>query len=316
MGVRVFVAGAGGVVGRRLIPVLVRKGHRVVGMVRTEEGAARVRAAGGTPVVVDALDADAVARAVVKAKPETIVNQLTSIPLHLDLRRYAELFAPTDQLRREGTRNLIEAGREAGVKRIITQSVAFGYAHGGDDRLRRESDPLDPSPPPQTRASLAAIADLESQVLTSHDLKGVVLRYGFFYGPGTVIAPEGDIVERLRHRGLPIVGSGRGVWSFVHVADVATVTAQVVETPAAEGIYNVVDDDPAPVTEWLPALAAAVHAPRPMHVPGLIAKLTIGEHLVVQMTQSRGASNARAKKELGWKPLYPSWREGFRTGLN
>ncbi|MDR2985729.1 MAG: NAD(P)-dependent oxidoreductase [Nocardiopsaceae bacterium] len=307
---RVFVAGATGALGRQLVPRLVAAGHEVVGMTRSQSKQAMLRELGAAPAVADALDPDQVAQAVARAQPEVIVHQLTAIG-GLDLRHFERDFAATNRLRTEGTDYLLSAGQAVGVRRFVAQSVAgYGaYARTGGP-VKTEQDPLDPAPLAEMRETLAAIRHLEDAVLGAGWTEGVVLRYGVFYGPGTSLAPGEEQFELVRKHKYPVVGSGDGVWSFIHVADAAEATAAAVEH-GGRGIYNVVDDDPAPVAEWLPALAQALGAKKPMRVPRFVGRLFAGEVGAMMMTELRGASNAKAKRELAWRPGHPSWREGF-----
>jgi 2-alkyl-3-oxoalkanoate reductase len=311
---RIFVAGATGALGRRLVPLLVERGHQVTGMTRTAAKAAGLRAAGAEPVVADALDREAVLAALAAARPEVVVHQLTALAEMTDFRKLDQGFALTNRLRAEGTEHLLAAARAAGARRFVAQSFAgWPFARVGGP-VKTEDDPLDPDPPAQLRRTLDAIRHLESAVLGAEGLEGVVLRYGGFYGPGTSAGEGGFMLEDLRRRRFPLVGAGTGVWSFVHIDDAATATMAAVER-GAPGIYQIVDDDPAPVSEWLPALAAAVGARPPRRVPAWVARLAAGAHGVVLMTEVRGASNAKARRELGWRPAWPSWRQGFREGL-
>lgn len=312
---KVFIAGATGALGKQLVPLLVANGHDVVGMTRTEAKRDQLRSVGAQPVVADALDADAVGRAVGEAEPDVIVHQLTAIPPKINMRRFDREFALTNRLRTEGTDHLLSAGHAAGVKRFVAQSNASLYARSGGP-IKREDAPLDHDPPPAMQQGLAAIRHLEAAVTGAPWTEGLVLRYGWFYGPGTSIAldPPGSQIELLRKRQLPIVGGGTGIWSFIHIADAATATVAAVEGGPA-GIYNVVDNEPAPVSESLPVLAAAVGAKRPLRVPRWVGRLAAGEWAVVAMTEIRGASNDKAKRELGWQLRYPSWRQGFAEGL-
>jgi nucleoside-diphosphate-sugar epimerase len=311
---RIFVAGATGALGRRLVPLLVERGHQVTGMTRTAAKAAGLRAAGAEPVVADALDREAVLAAVAAARPEVVVHELTALAEMTDFRKLDQGFALTNRLRAEGTDHLLAAARAAGARRFVAQSFAgWPFARIGGP-VKTEDDPLDPDPPAQLRRTLDAIRHLESAVLGAEGLEGVVLRYGGFYGPGTSAGEGGFMLEDLRRRRFPLVGAGTGVWSFVHIDDAATATMAAVER-GAPGIYQIVDDDPAPVSEWLPALAAAVGARPPRRVPAWVARLAGGAHGVVLMTEVRGASNAKARRELGWRPAWPSWRQGFREGL-
>ncbi len=308
---RVFLAGATGAIGAPLLALLVADGHEVTGMTRSPEKAAAVRAAGAEAVIVDALDADAVTSAVVAARPEAVVHQLTAIPPRLDPRKIVRDFALTDRLRTQGTRNLVAAAQRAGASRVLAQSIAFAYASGPLGTVHVEDDPLMADPPAQFKRSAAAIAELERTVLGAG---GIVLRYGYFYGPGTSISARGSLGQEVARRRLPIVGGGGGVWSFIHVQDAARATVAAL-THGESDTYNVVDDEPAPVHEWIPALADALGAKAPRRVPAWLARPLAGEYGVMTMTRAQGASNARAKHELGWTPRYASWREGFQSAL-
>ncbi|MGH9233617.1 MAG: NAD-dependent epimerase/dehydratase family protein [Acidimicrobiales bacterium] len=313
---KVFVAGATGALGKQLVPMLVANGHEVIGMTRTEAKRDQLRGLGAQPVVADALDAAAVDRAVAEAAPDVIVHQLTAIPPALNMRHFDREFALTNRLRTEGTDHLLSAGKAIGVKRFVAQSNAgVLYARTGGP-IKREDAPLDDDPPPAVRHVLAAIRHLEAAVTGAQWTAGLVLRYGWFYGPGTSIAldPPGSQIELIRKRQFPIVGGGTGVWSFVHVEDAATATVAAVEGGPA-GIYNIVDDEPAPASEFLPALAAAVGAKRPMRVPRWVGRLAAGEVAAMAMTEIRGASNDKAKRDLAWQLRYRSWRQGFAEGL-
>ena len=313
---KVFVAGATGALGKQLVPMLVENGHDVVGMTRTETKRDLLRDLGAQPVVADALDVDAVGRAVGEAEPDAVVHQLTAIPPKLkNMRRLDREFALTNRLRIEGTDNLLSAARAVGVKRFVAQSNASLYARTGGP-TKREDAPLDDDTPPVMRDGLAALRHLEAAVTGAPWTDGIVLRYGWFYGPGTSIAldPVGTQIEMLRKRQVPIVGGGSGIWSFIHVEDAAAATVAAVEGGPA-GIYNVTDDEPAAVSDWLPALAAAVGAKRPLRVPRWVGLLAAGGWAVTTMTDLRGAANDKAKAELGWQLRYPSWRQGFAEGL-
>lgn len=306
---RVFLAGATGVIGRVLTPLLLADGHQVIGMTRSEDRAAQVRNRGAEAVVCDALDGDGLREAVVRSRPDAIVHQLTSIPSRMDARTAATALAPTNRLRHEGTRNLIAAARAAGTKRLVAQSIAFVYAPVGD-WIKDEEAPLDLASP--FGGVVEAIESLEEQVIEE---EGIVLRYGFFYGPGTQFAADGLYGELVQRRRLPIIGSGEGRWSFIHVEDAAAATVAALDRAgpgaldrAGPGVYNVVDDEPARASEWLPEYARALGARSPMHVPAWIGRLFGGQVAVAGMTTQRGASNARAKRELGWSPGRPSWR--------
>ncbi|HEX8065648.1 MAG TPA: NAD(P)-dependent oxidoreductase [Thermoleophilaceae bacterium] len=311
---RVFVAGATGAVGKRLVPLLVAEGHAVVGMTRSPEKAESLRATGAEPVVADALDRSAVMDGVARTRPEVVVHQLTALTGMKSFRRFDRDFAASNRLRTEGTDHLLEAALAVGARRFVAQSYGnWNYEPVGDG-LKTEEDPLDPSPPPNQAESLEAIRHLEQAVTGARGIDGLALRYGNFYGPGTGFASDGDLVAMVRKRRLPIIGDGGGVWSFVHVDDVAKATLAAVER-GAPGVYNVVDDEPAPVAEWLPGLARALGAKPPRRVPVWLGRLAAGEVGVSMMTRIRGTSNAKAKRELAWQPRYSSWREGFRAGL-
>ena len=313
---KVFVAGATGALGRALVPQLVTAGHEVVGMTRSASKQDLVRSLGARPVVADALDPDAVAQAVASAEPEVIVHQLTALSGKMSARemRHPERSASTimtNRLRTEATDHLLAAGRAVGVKRFIAQSYAGWPSGRTGGPVTTEADPLDPGVPEAMRESLEAIRHVETAVTGADWTEGIVLRYGGFYGPGTSLSAEGgEQIEVIRKRKYPVVGDGGGVWSFVHVEDAADATVAAV-TRGRPGVYNVVDDDPAPVREWLPAAARAVNAPPPRHVPRWLGRIAAGEAGVFMMTEVRGASNEKAKRELGWKPKHASWREGF-----
>jgi nucleoside-diphosphate-sugar epimerase len=311
---RVFVAGATGALGRRLVPILVQAGHSVMAMTRSPDKSSTIRATGAEPVIADALDPAAVTEAVIRAAPEVIVHELTEIPPALDLRKFEAQFRMTNRLRQEGTDHLLAAARAAGAWRFVAQSFAgWPYARTGGP-VKNEEDPLDPNPPAALRAVLDAIRYLESAVTQAPGIEGIVLRYGGFYGPGNTMGEGGAALEEVRHRRFPVIGGGGGVWSFIHIDDAARATLAAIER-GAPGIYNIVDDDPAPVSQWLPALAAAIGAKPPRRLPAWLGRLVIGEHGVSMMTQVRGASNAKAKRELNWQPVWGSWREGFRKAL-
>jgi nucleoside-diphosphate-sugar epimerase len=306
---RVFLAGATGAIGRQLVPRLVLAGHEVHGMTRSESKRALLGELGALPVVADALDPDQVAEAVGRVRPDVIVHQLTAIG-SLDTRHFDRDFAQTNRLRTEGTDHLLSAGHAIGVRRFVAQSYgAWPYERTGGP-VKTEDDPLDPEPAREMRETLAAIRYLEKAVLGADWTEGIALRYGAFYGPGTSMAAGEEMPEMIRKRKFPLVGDGRGVWSFIHIADAADATVAAVEY-GKRGIYNIVDDDPAPVAEWLPALAQELGAKKPMHVPRFVGRLFAGEAGVVMMTEARGASNAKAKRELAWHPAHPTWRQGL-----
>ena len=318
---KIFVAGATGVLGRALVPQLVERGHDVVGMTRSASKQDLVRRLGARPVVADALDADAVAEAVASAEPEVIVHQLTGLSGKLSARdmRHPErssMAMMTNRLRTEGTDHLLAAGRAVAARRFVAQSfTAFRWARTGGPVLS-EADPVDENPPAALRAPLAGILHVERTVARIEWGDGLVLRYGGFYGPGTAIsrAPDAAMAAPIRKRWFPIIGDGAGIWSHVHIDDAAAATVAAVDR-GEPGIYNIVDDDPAPVREWLPVLASALDAKPPRRIPRWLGRLAAGEAATLMMTESRGASNAKAKRELGWEPRYPSWRQGFTQGL-
>ena len=307
---KVFVAGATGAIGKQLVPRLVAAGHEVHGMTRSESKQTMLYELGAMPVVADALDPDQVAEAVGNAKPDVIIHELTAIPDPLDTRRFDRDFALTNRLRTEGTDHLLSAGQAVGVKRFIAQSyAAWPYERVGGP-VKNEADPLDPSPAREMRQSMQAIRHLEKATLDANWTEGIVLRYGAFYGPGTNMTAGSAQMKMVRRRKFPLVGDGGAVWSFIHVADAAEATVAAIEH-GSRGVYNVVDDDPAAVAEWLPALAKTLGAKKPIRVPRLVARLLAGEAGVVMMTEIRGASNEKAKHELRWRPAHPSWRDGF-----
>jgi 2-alkyl-3-oxoalkanoate reductase len=299
---RVFVAGASGAIGTRLVRHLVERGHEVIGSTRSPEKAERLRGLGAEPVVLDVLDPAAVQNAVAAARPDAIVHQATALAGLSDFKHFDRSFAATNRLRTAGTDALLAAARESGVTRFVAQSYAgWPYAREGGP-VKSEDDPLDPTPVPAMRETLAAIRHLEQSAVGAG---GLALRYGGFYG-----SPGDAQLEAVRKRRFPIVGNGDGVWSFVHLDDAAAATVLALES-GTTGTYNVVDDEPAPVREWLPVLAAAIGAKPPRRVPRWLARLAAGEAGVALMTESRGASNRKAKDELGWTLRHPSWRQGF-----
>ena len=310
---KIFLAGASGVVGARLLPMLVEAGHEVVGTTRTAAKFGPLEKAGAQPVAMDGLDRDSVMHAVTEAKPDVVVHQLTALTNVSNMKKFDAEFAMTNKLRTIGTDNLLAAAREAGVSRVIAQSYAGWPNERTGGPVKTEDDPLDPHPVPPAQETLAAIRYLEQVVPAAEELDGIVLRYGTFYGPGTGFGEGGAILEMVRRRRLPIVGGGGGVWSFVHIDDAAQATVSAV-VRGSRGVYNIVDDDPAPVSEWLPYLAESIGAKSPMRVPAWLARPMIGEQGVSVMTQVRGSSNAKAKRELDWHLRFPSWRHGFPHG--
>jgi 2-alkyl-3-oxoalkanoate reductase len=308
---RVFVTGATGALGQHLVPGLMAAGHEVTATTRTPGKVAQLREAGAEPVVVDGLDRDAVIAAVQAAAPEVIVHEMTALAGMRSFRNPDKLFAVTNELRTRGTDNLLAAAERAGTRRVIAQ----GYAGPGPDwpsggRLKTEDDPFDWRPVPSTVHARAAIKHVE-QAVPAGAPEGIVLRYGGFYGPGT-----GDVLlDMVRKRQVPVIGGGAGVWSFIEITDAAAATLAAVDR-GEPGVYNVVDDDPAPVAEWLPYLAEVIGAKPPLRLPGWLGRLLAGEFVLSQMTTSRGSSNEKARKELGWDPRYASWREGFRAWVS
>jgi nucleoside-diphosphate-sugar epimerase len=309
---RVFVAGASGAIGRPLLRQLVEAGHEVTGTTRRAERAEQIRAAGARAVVCDVYDREALRSAVAEARPDAVVNELTSLPDRYDPRR-EEFYAETNRVRSEGGRNLIEAARAAGVRRLITQSISFLYAPEGDWVKDEEARPWDDAPG-HFGPSVRVLLEHERSVVESSDFEGLVLRYGQFYGPGTYFARDGHIGREVRRRRFPIVGPGTGTFSFIHVEDAAGATVSALQN-GAPGIYNVTDDEPAPVREWLPGYAEALGAKRPLTVPVWLARLVAGKSVADSAVHFRGASNAKARRELDWTPRYPGWRQGFRQAL-
>jgi nucleoside-diphosphate-sugar epimerase len=307
---KVLVAGATGAIGRQLVPRLVANGHEVFGMTRSEAKVDEVRALGAKPVVADALDPEQVAAAVAASEPEAIIHQLTALSGDLSLRNIDRSFAMTNRLRTEGTDHLLSAARAAGVRRFLAQSIAiWPYGRSGGP-VKDEAAPFDENPPPSVRQLVAAVRHLERAVTEADWTEGIVLRYGGFYGPGTSIASGGEQIEAIRKRRLPIVGEGGGVTSFIHIEDAAEATVAALER-GRPGIYNIADDEPAPVREWLPEVARRIGAKPPRRIPRWVGRLLAGEAAVVMMTEVRGASNEKAKRELGWVPGHPSWRQGI-----
>jgi 2-alkyl-3-oxoalkanoate reductase len=307
---RVFVTGATGALGRHLVPGLVAAGHEVTATTRTPGKVAQLREAGAAPAVVDGLDREAVIAAVRAAAPEVIVHEMTALADLRSFRRFDHEFAATNELRTRGTDNLLAAAAEAGTRRVIAQSYAGWPNERSGGPVKAESDPLDPRPVPSSLRSMAAIRHVE-QVVPAGVPEGVVLRYGNFYGRG---ASE-PLVDLVRKRLLPVIGGGTGVWSFIETTDAAAATIAAVDR-GAPGVYNIVDNDPAPVAAWLPYLARVAGAKPPLRVPAWLGRILAGEFVVMQMTSVRGCSNVKARKELGWEPRYASWREGFRAWVS
>jgi nucleoside-diphosphate-sugar epimerase len=309
---KLFLAGATGAIGQRLVPLLVTGGHHVVATTRSPGKVDSLRAAGAEPVVLDALDRDAVRKAVVSARPDVVVHQMTALGNIRSFRNFDKEFAMTNRLRAEGTDYLLAGARAAGARAFVAQSYSGWPNVRTGGRVKTEDDPLDPHPPMAMTRTLDAIRHLETTVAGASDITGIVLRYGSFYGPGTSIAPDGDVVTLVRQRKFPIIGGGAGVWSFLHIDDAANATRLAIEAGRA-GVFNIVDDEPAEVSIWLPELARAIGAKPPYRVPAWIGRLLIGATGVSLMTAVRGSSNAKAKRLLGWQPIHASWREGFVT---
>jgi nucleoside-diphosphate-sugar epimerase len=307
---RVFVAGATGVVGQQLVPSLIAAGHEVTGTTRSPAKATALQAAGATPVIVDGLDRQAVLDAVKAAQPEVIVHQMTALASMRSFRNFDKEFAVTNELRTKGTDYLLEAAQQAGTRRFVAQSFSGWNNARTGGLVKTEEDPLDPDPVASTRKSMAAIRHVE-QTVPGAVPEGLVLRYGMFYGHGA----SDSMLDIVRKRQMPVIGGGTGIWSFCEVSDAAAAAAAAV-TQGAPGLYNIADDDPAPVREWLPYLAECLGAKAPMRAPVWLGKLLAGDLVVSLMTQTRGSSNAKARKELDWSPRYASWREGFRVWVN
>lgn len=307
---RILVAGATGAIGLELVPQLIAAGHSVVGTTRTAAKAEIIKRMGAEPAIADGLDAPAIRAAVIAAKPDIIIDQMTDLADVTDLRHFDRAFATTNRLRTEGTDFLLAAAREAGVKRFIAQSFC-GWTYGrGGETVKTEADALDPDPPEELHGTLQAIRHLEDAVTASASPEGIVLRYGSFYGPDTGMLSRA-MIDQLRRRRVPLIGGGTGQWSFIHVDDAAAATVAAIERGKPGNIYNIVDDEPADVSEWLPTLATLVGARPPIRVPAWLGRLFAGEHLVSMMTEVGAGSNAKARRELGWRPAHPSWREGF-----
>lgn len=311
---RVFLVGASGAVGKSLIPALRQAGHYTVAVSRSPAKTAELARMGATPVTLDVLDPKATNAAVERAAPDAIIHQASALRQSTDLKKFAAMFAMTNRLRTEGLDNLLAAARAHGVRRVLAQSFT-GWPNSREGGLvKTETDALDRDPPEQFRTTLAAIRYLETKLTATPGIDGYALRYGAFYGPGSAFAPEGEIWSAVRKRRFPLVGSGAGIWSFIHLDDVASATIAAL-TRGAPGIYNIVDDEPAPVRIWLADYARAIGAKQPRSVPAFLARFFIGAAGVAMMTDIRGSSNAKAKRELQWTPRFASWREGFRIGL-
>jgi nucleoside-diphosphate-sugar epimerase len=307
--VRVFLAGATGAIGRRLVPQLVEAGHQVTAITRSKEKLAMLSELGAEPVLCDVFDAGRLGSVVAQAEPDAVINELTDLPQSLNPRKLKEYYAANNRVRREGTTNLLDAARGAEVRRFVVQGAAYWYAQMGG-AVKTEEAPLYLDAPAPIGPAVKTIKEVEDAVLSSEGLEGVVLRYGFFYGPGTWHAKDGDVGRQVRKRRYPMIGRGEGTYSFIHVDDAASATVAALER-ARPGVYNVVDDEPATAAEWMPLYAEALGAKRPPRVPAFVARLIAGDALVTWMLGLRGASNEKIKEELGWSPRYASWRQGF-----
>jgi len=312
---KIFIAGASGAIGQHLVPQLAARGHEVVGTTRSAAKTEALRALGAEPVVLDALDPDAVADAVAKAEPEVVVHQLTALGGRPGFGQVKRALAATNRLRIEGTDHLLAAAHAVGVRRFVAQSNAIWVQRAGGPVIDENGD-LDPEPPKDAQSLVAALRHLEEAVTGIGWADGIAIRYGSFYGPGTGVeaAPDAVMAGLVRKRRFPIVGDGRGVWSWVHIADAASATVAAIER-GRPGLYHVADDEPAPVGVIVPALARALGAKPPRHVPAWLVRLVAGEAPVHMMTKVCGISSEKAKRELGWTPWYPSWRTGFTEGL-
>jgi nucleoside-diphosphate-sugar epimerase len=312
--VKILVAGATGAIGRPLIAQLVAEGHDVVGLTRVESRAAELRARGAEAIVCDVLEQDAARNAVLAVKPDVVVDQLTSLPRDYNVRKMAKFYAANDRVRRIGTAALVEAAKEAGVRRYVVQSIAFLYAPDGGGAKSETARPWTDAPEPFAE-SVRVLVRNEQMVTEATEFAGLALRFGMLYGPGTYYASDGSIASQVRKRQFPVVGNGGGVTSYLHVSDAAAAIVRAIDH-GAPGVYNIVDDDPTPVTEWLPIYARAIGAKPPRHVPPWMARILSNRFIVEVATRGCGATNAKAKTDLGWQPAIPSWRDGFASYLD
>ena len=313
---KVFVAGATGALGKQLVPILVEQGHEVTGTTQTAAKQDLIREMGARPAVADALDPEAVAQAVAEAEPEAVIHQLTAINPGKLSRSVDKTMALTNRLRTEGTDHLLAAAQAVGAKRFIVQSFAGWPFELTGGPVKTEEDPLQSSPPRDVSRTLGAIRYVEEMAPAANGTEVLALRYGGFYGPNTSLGvnPDGEQVEMLRKGRFPVIGGGTGIWSLVHIHDAASATAAALER-GTPGVYNVVDDEPAPVGDILIDLAKVIGSKPPRRIPRWLGRLIAGEGMTIMMTEVRGAENEKAKRELGWEPRYPSWRLGFREGL-
>src|SRR5919112_1436184 len=310
---KVFLAGATGAIGKRLVPQLVEAGHAVAAITRSKEKLDMLSTLGAEPVLCDVFDAGRLGSVVARVEPDALINQLTDLPQSLNPRKLGEYYAANNRVRREGTRNLLSAALGAGVRRFLAQGSAYWYAPTGGP-VKREEALLYLDAPAPIGPAVETIKEVEDAVLSANEIEGVVLRYGMFYGPGTWYAKDGDVGRQVRKRRYPMIGKGEGTYSFIHVGDAAAATVAALER-ARPGVYNVVDDDPAKAAEWLTVYAEALGAKRPPQVPAFVARLIVGKALVEWMLGLRGVSNEKIKRELGWSPRYQSWRQGFFQDL-
>ena len=310
---KVFLAGATGAIGRRLVPQLVEAGHQVTAMTRSKEKLGKLYDLGAEAVACDVFDAGRLGSVVARAEPDAVINELTDLPQSLNPRRLKEYYAANNRVRREGTANLLSAARGAGVRRFLVQGAAYWYAPTGGP-VKTEEAPLYLDAPSPIGPAVETIKEVEEAVLTADGIEGIVLRYGMFYGPGTWYAKDGDVGRQVRKRRYPMIGHGEGTYSFIHIDDAASATVAALERARA-GTYNVVDDEPATAAVWMPLYAEALGAKRPPRVPAFVARLIAGDALVTWVLGLRGASNEKIKEELGWRPKYESWRQGFLEDL-
>ena len=310
---KVFLAGATGAIGKQLVPQLVEAGHQVTAMTRSKEKLGMLNELGAEAIVCDVFDAGRLGSVMARAEPDAVINQLTDLPQSLNPRKLKEYYAANNRVRREGTANLLDAVRGAGVRRFLVQGAAYWYAPTGG-LVKTEEAPLYLDAPPPIGSAVETIKSVEEAVLTADGIEGLVLRYGFFYGPGTWYAKDGDVGRQVRKRRYPIIGDGQGTYSFIHVDDAASATVVALGL-VRPGVYNVVDDEPATAAEWMPLYAEALGAKRPPRVPAFLARPIAGKALVSWMLGLRGASNEKIKEELGWRPRYESWRQGFFEDL-
>jgi nucleoside-diphosphate-sugar epimerase len=308
---RIFLAGGTGALGRRLIPLLAKGGHHIVATTRSREKFDTLRTLEAEPVVMDGLDRQSVLESVRSARPDVVVHQMTALTSLRNFRKFDEEFAITNRLRTEGTKHLLEAAGEVGARRFVAQSYAWWSHTRQGSHLKTEEEPIDPNPPRSMSHTGHAIERLETLVRNATGISGIILRYGSFYGPGTFLDRGSEIVEQVRRRRFPIFGDGSSLWSFIHMDDAADATRIAIEGRQT-GIYQIVDDEPAEVAVWLPELAKMLGAQPPYHLPAWLGRMLLGEAGMTLMEGARGSSNDKAKRELGWKPDYASWRDGFR----